>query len=50
MPHLERRDLPTDLRPPVLYVVVATALDLLRNLGEALVLLPPQVEELLILL
>lgn len=49
-PNLESCNLATDLRPAVLDVVVAAAVYLLSDLGEALVLLPSQLQQLLVLL
>ena len=40
--HLEGGDLSADLRPSVLDVVVAAAVDLAGDLGEALALLAPE--------
>lgn len=48
--HLEGGDLAADLGPPVLDVVVAAPIDLLGDLGEALVLVAPQLQQLLVLL
>ena len=48
--YLEGGDLAADLRPPVLDVVVAAAIYLLGDLGEALVLLSSQCQQFLVLL